>query len=184
MEQLPSQYKWLLKEGAPKMLVEALRHHGTLETAGKGNNPNFFKWAKEVGGKVADIYTADEIPWCGLFVAMLAKRSGYEMPKEPLWALNWNTFGEKSCEPMLGDVLVFVRKTSTGATAGHVGIYVGEDATAFHVLGGNQSDKVCITRILKSRLYGARRPVFKIAAPKNIRKVYLSASGKVSANEA
>lgn len=35
---------------------------------------------------------------------------------------------------------------------GDVALYVGEDAGAYHCLGGNQSDKVCITRIAKSRL--------------------------------
>jgi hypothetical protein len=32
---------------------------------------------------------------------------------------------------MLGDVLVIVRKTKEGKSAGHVGIYVGEDGTCF-----------------------------------------------------
>lgn len=186
MIKLPKYYEWLNGYKAPKMLVEALRHFGTLEVPGKGNNSTILKWAEEIGGKVANVYVADEIPWCGLFMAIVAKHSNYEVPKEPLWALNWGTFGTyiKNTEAMLGDVLVFVRKTSTGAKAGHVGMYIGEDEECFHVLGGNQSDQVCITRLKKNRLYAVRRPLFKVGQPTEVKKVYLSAIGSISKNEA
>jgi uncharacterized protein (TIGR02594 family) len=59
--------------------------------------------------------------------------------KDPLWALNWNSFGNKLSEPAYGAIIVFSR---TGG--GHVGFYVGEDDKHWHVLGGNQSDKVSI----------------------------------------
>ena len=41
---------------------------------------------------------------------------------------------------------------------GHVGFYAGEDADAFHVLGGNQGNAVSIVRIGRDRLLGARWP--------------------------
>lgn len=179
---LPNQYKWLENEKAPKMLVEALSHYGTIEVPGKGNNPKILAWAKEVGGKVADVYLADEIPWCGLFMAVVAKRTNRPVVKDPLWALNWGTYGSKIDNPELGDVLVFVRTTSEGKKAGHVGLYVGEDADAYHVLGGNTSDAVSITRIAKSRLYAARRTNYNIK-PSNVRKIVLSKTGKLSENE-
>jgi hypothetical protein len=61
---------------------------------------------------------------------------------------------------------------------------VGEDEAAYHVLGGNQSDCVCITRIAKARLYAIRRSNFKVAQPKNVRQIMLSIGGKLSENEA
>lgn len=181
---LPSKYAWLANEPGPKMLIEALKHYGTLEHRGKDNNPDITKWAAEIGGSVAKVYVADEIPWCGLFMAIVAKRSDKEVVKDPLWALNWGTFGQSANQAMLGDVLVFVRKTSTGAKAGHVGLYVGHDSAAFHVLGGNQSDSVTITRIAKNRLYAIRRPVWKVSQPANIRSIELSSNGRLSLNEA
>jgi uncharacterized protein (TIGR02594 family) len=181
---LPKQYQWLENEPGPKMLLEGLRHFGCLEHKGKDNNPDITNWAKEVGGQVAQVYLNDEIPWCGLFMSICAKRAGYELPKDPLWALNWGTFGNHQRVAMLGDVLTFVRKTSTGATAGHVAMYVGEDESAYHTLGGNQSDCVCITRMAKNRLYAIRRPAFKVAQPKNVRPVFLASNGKLSSNEA
>ena len=77
-----------------------------------------------------------------------------------------------------GDVLVFKRKGG-----GHVGLYVGHDASAFHVLGGNQSDRVSITRLSRNRLVAVRRPAYR-AQPANVRPIPLAASGSLSVNEA
>jgi uncharacterized protein (TIGR02594 family) len=165
------------------MILEALKLFDTQEVLGKENNPVILAWAKEVGGKVEDVYKADEIPWCGLFMAVVAKRSAKQVVKDPLWALNWGTFGKFTDAAMLGDVLVFIRKTNTGKTAGRVGLYVGEDAECYHVLGGNQSDKVCISRLKKDRLYAARRPNYNVQ-PASVRKITLKSTSTVSENEA
>lgn len=176
---LPKQYEWLEKEGGPKMIVEALKLYGTTESPGVTNNQTIINWADEVGGSVEDVYKADSIPWCGLFMAVVAKRAGKIAAKDPLWALNWGNFGGKANIAMLGDTLVFVRKGG-----GHVGLYVGEDATAYHVLGGNTADKVSIARIDKKRLYAIRRPIYSIAQPENVRKIILAANGALSTDEA
>ena len=177
---LPEKYKWLSKEGAPKMLVEALRHYGTLEHVGKGSNPNISKWAKEVG--VSGWYTDDDIPWCGLFVGIVAKNSGYAFSANKILAarewLNWGVPVPNE-RAMLWDVLVFQRPSG-----GHVGFYVGENKDNYLVYGGNQSNAVGFAWIAKSRLLGVRRPAYKIGEPDNVRKVYLTFDGQVSHNEA
>ena len=96
----------------------------------------------------------------------------------PLWALSWNKFGVGVTEPMLGDIVTFKRDGG-----GHVAIYIGEDATAYHVMGGNQGNQVCVTRIAKSRLSAARRPEYT-SKPVNVRKVMLASNGVLSTNEA
>ena len=63
-------YSYLKKETAPKILVEAYKLIGTAETIGKDNNPKILDWADQLGLKKT--YTADEIPWCGLFMAIVA----------------------------------------------------------------------------------------------------------------
>lgn len=176
---LPTGYKWLASEIAPKMLIEALKLYGTVELPRNADSPIILGWAKEIG--LGRVYTHDEVPWCGLYMSVVAKRAGYAPPSEPLWALNWSKFGHavERSHAMLGDILTFKRNGG-----GHVTMYVGEDAGAYHCLGGNQSDKVCITRIAKGRLHSVARPIFKVAQPPNIRKIRLAASGTISRNEA
>lgn len=166
-------YNWLKKEPAPRMLLEALKLYGVTEKDGSGNNPEILSWAKETGLKQ---YTQDEIPWCGLFMAVIAKRAGKSLPKSPLWARDWAKWGNP-CEPELGCVLVFER-----GSGGHVGLYVGEDLECYHVLGGNQGDKVCVTRIKKGRLLASRN-LYVIGKPNNVRRIFLSPTGAISTNE-
>lgn len=173
---IPRAYQWLAQEPAPRHLLKAVELYGVTESVGNANNPIILGWAKET--KLEKVYTADSIPWCGLYVAVVMQRASRPIVKDPLWALNWNNFGVRVDVPMLGDVLTFTRKSG-----GHVGFYVGEDSTAYHVLGGNQGNKVSIVRIAKSRLSQARRPQYN-SQPTNIRKVILASNGILSTNEA
>jgi len=169
-------YFWLNKEAAPLILMEAVKLIDTTEVAGTQSNPTIMKWAEELD--LNKVYNNDDIPWCGLFVGVVVKRTGREIPKNPLWALNWGSWGVPTDVPMLGDILVFKRKGG-----GHVGIYVGEDSYAYHVLGGNQNNTVNVVRIDKRRLLRARRPPYK-NMPQNVRQIFLSPDGKISDNEA
>ena len=169
-------YNWLKEEKSPKILVEAIKQIGVKEIVGSKHNPVILEWADEIGLK--KVYTNDEIPWCGLFIAHCAHIAGLQVVDKPLWALSWANYGTKVDEPMLGDILTFKRDGG-----GHVGIYVGEDATHYHVLGGNQGNSVSVSRIAKSRLYQARRTAWKVAQPANVRKVFLEAKGTITTNE-
>ena len=169
-------YNFLKKETAPRILVEAYKLIGTKEIVGKDHNPKILQWAKDLG--LEKTYTSDEIPWCGLFMANVCCVAGVDGVVNPLWARNWNIFGVPKKVAMLGDVLVFARESG-----GHVGIYVGEDAKSYHVLGGNQNNSVSVTRINKSRCIGIRRTKWKVAQPDNVRQIFLSATGAISTNE-
>lgn len=173
---LPAAYADLTPVNVPRMVAEALPLYGTVETAGAANSPIIMAWAKEAGLEAS--YTADSVPWCGLFMAIVARRAGWAMPAKPLWALNWSKWGVDAGQPELGDVLVFTR-----GGGGHVGIYVGEDRTHFHVLGGNQADAVNIMRIGKNRLYAARRPEWRQAEPPTRRPIIRAATGAISTDE-
>jgi uncharacterized protein (TIGR02594 family) len=169
-------YKYLSLETGPKIIVEARKLLGIKEVPGAGDNIEILKWAEALG--LQKDYRKDDIPWCGLFVAYVVKQAGLQVVEKPLWARNWANFGTKQTVAMFGDILVFVRDGG-----GHVGIYVGEDKTAYHVLGGNQSDMVCITRIRKERCVAIRRTPWKVAQPDNVRIIKLDAAGIVSENE-
>jgi uncharacterized protein (TIGR02594 family) len=172
---LPAQYNFLETEGAPRMIVEALKLYGIEEKQGGADNPIILEWAKECGLKD---YTHDSIPWCGLAMAVVAFRGGKEVPASPLWAANWLNFGTKVSTAMLGDILVFIRPGGN-----HVALYVGEDETAYHCLGGNQGDKFSIIRVPKTRLKGIRKPIYKTGQPANVRQIFLKSNGEVSHNE-
>lgn len=169
-------YDWLKSEASPRILVAAVKQLGVKEIVGRTHNPVIMGWAKELG--LDKVYTEDEIPWCGLFIAHCAHTAGTQVVDRPLWALNWSKYGNKVDVPMLGDILTFKRNGG-----GHVGIYVGEDATYYHVLGGNQNNSVSVSRIAKSRLHQARRTAWKIAQPANVRQVMLAAKGTITTNE-
>jgi uncharacterized protein (TIGR02594 family) len=93
-------------------------------------------------------------------------------------ASSWATWGSPIQADRLapGAILVFERPGG-----GHVGFYVGEDATTYSVLGGNQGDKVSIARVAKSRCVARRWPkgVAVIGKP-----IVLASAGAVSTNEA
>jgi uncharacterized protein (TIGR02594 family) len=173
-------YDYLKNVTSPQILVQALRLIGTKEIIGSIHSTIILGWAKDLG--IEKIYTNDEIAWCGLFIAIVCKRANVESgltATESLWALNWNKFGTKQEKAMLGDILTFKRNGG-----GHVGIYVGEDKTCYHVLGGNQSNSVCITRIEKQRCAGIRRTAWKIAQPENVKAIAVNSNGFISKNEA
>jgi uncharacterized protein (TIGR02594 family) len=165
-----------LSESTPKIIQEALKLLGTVEHAGAKNNPVIMSWAKECG--LENSYSADSIPWCGLFVAVVVNRTGRKPVGSPLWARSWSKWGEESKTASLGDILVFSR-----GSGGHVGFYVAEDKDCYHVLGGNQSDAVTITRIRKDRCIAVRKPVYNVR-PDSARPYHVSATGAISTNEA
>lgn len=169
---LPPKYNWLLDEPGPKIIKEFIKIHGIKEAPGAIDNPVIIGWAMELGIKH---YVHDEIPWCGLAMAIMAKRAGKPFAFDPLRAKNWAQFGVKVKDgAKLGDVLVFTRKGG-----GHVGVYLGEDDECYHVGGGNQSDMVNIVRKEKSRIYAIRRPLYKVQ-PDNVRKIILSPDGDIN----
>jgi uncharacterized protein (TIGR02594 family) len=172
---LPQQYQWLGTITPPNTIKEALKLYGIKEKIGTDDNPIIMDWADECN---ITGYSADSIPWCGLFVSVVVTRAGWERVASPLWARDWLHFGVPSDVPSLGDVLVFSRDGG-----GHVGFYIGEDSACYHVLGGNQSDSVCVTRINKVRLLGARRPKWKVAKPASVIPYKLLADGGISTNE-
>ena len=173
---LPPAYRWLAVAGTlPRMLREGLALYGVCERAGAGDNPVILDWAREAG---VTGYRADAVPWCGLYLAVVAMRAGWAVPAAPLWALNWGRFGVAADRPMLGDVLTFVRPGG-----GHVALYVGEDDAAYHVLGGNQGDQVGFARIARGRLRAARRPAYRWR-PATVAVRRLAAGGGMSVDEA
>lgn len=164
-------------DGEPAWLTLARGQIGVRETPGPASTPTIMGWARKIGGWIAAFYADDSIPWCGLFVGWALASRGLKTPPNLLGARAYEAWGRPLDHGAPGAILVFARKGG-----GHVGFYVGEDETAYHVLGGNQSDMVCVKRIGKSRLTAIRWPSGALSQPG--KRVMLTPDGALSANEA
>jgi uncharacterized protein (TIGR02594 family) len=121
-------------------------HHGLGEEARhQGSRP----WST----------TPVSVPWSGLFFAACLAEDGIPAPPIAVRAKAWASWGANLAAQRLapGAVLVFDR-----AGGGHVGFYVGEDLSSYHVLGGNQGDRVSIMRLERA---GALRGVGRSDVP-------------------
>jgi uncharacterized protein (TIGR02594 family) len=158
----------------PRWLEIAEGYIGVKEVPGPKNNPTIIKWLQRLKSWIKD----DSTPWCGTFCAAVMQEAGLPYPSVFVRAKAWADYGSNLRTTHLapGAILVFSRNGG-----GHVGFYVGEDATAYHVLGGNQSDAVNVMRILKVRCIATRWPKGEpvIGGP-----VRLTSNGKLSTNEA
>jgi uncharacterized protein (TIGR02594 family) len=175
----PHPFEYLGSEPGPVILREALAHYALHEIAGPASNPTILAWAKEVGAD--SYYHNDDTPWCALFMAHCAKVAGFALPPDPLAALSWAKFGKPAPNgvAMLGDVLVKAR-----VGGGHVGLYVGENATQYFVLGGNQGNQVCIAAFPKTVFSSIRRCAWKVSQPENVRRIILGAKAAPAVTEA
>ena len=165
MSSIPPAFAHLLSPDAPQIVKEAVKLYGTVETPGPANNKIILNWAKELGDQdgsayakwAAKFYNLDSIPWCGLFMAIIAHRSNPDKlnnrkPVEKyLSALEWNKFGSPviADEMIVGDIAVMNRDGG-----GHVTLVVGisPDKNTFYGLGGNQGDKVSIAPFPTARV--------------------------------
>lgn len=174
---LPTKFEWMDSMQSPKAWVEARQHYGVLEQSGKGSNQIILSWAKQTG--CSGWYTSDDIPWCGLFVAVVMLRSGWGMVRDFLGARNWINFGGIVLNGMERwfDIAIFSRPGGN-----HVGFLVGQNKDNYLVYGGNQSDAVGFAWIAKSRCIGIRRPKYLTYLPPLLR--VLKFDGTLSDNEA
>lgn len=156
----------------PDWLFVARHLIGTREIPGPQHNPWIVKGWKRLG---AGWFTDDETPWCGLMTAHCMDAVGLTYPKMFPRAKSWAKWG-KPCAKTVGAIAVFGRKGG-----GHVGFLVGESASNFYVLGGNQSNMVNIMPIAKSRLIATRWPSSRAV---DVVPLPQMSGGAISRNEA
>jgi len=165
---------------SPRAIREWLAINDVREIPGRNHSSIIMGWIKELGKNFSWIKD-DETPWCSTACAIVYKRAGKDVSMITAAAISWTKFGTPvaKTDAVRGDVLVFKR---TGGN--HVGTYVAETKDSFYVFGGNQSNKVGITRIAKSRLHTVRRPIYAIGMPAGCVKSYMDVGGALSDNEA
>lgn len=167
----------------PNWLVSARKNIGEREVKGSKHNPLFLTWLKRLGAWWAN----DEVPWCGLFVAIHLYDSGRGIPKHWYRASAYAEpeYGTRLDDPCVGCLAVFTR---TGG--GHVAMVVGKDKRGnIMCLGGNQGDQVSVVPFDI-----ARNPVWiwppmangvrSAPLPERYSLPLLQSDGNVSVNEA
>ncbi len=105
------------------------------------------------GGRIAESYHSDSIPWCALYANMVLTKVG--LPgTETLWALDWANWGIKLAGPAVGAFAPMKREGG-----GHIAIVVGRDQdNRLMLLGGNQDDAVNIKPFPANRPLSFRWP--------------------------
>ena len=131
-----------------KIIDIALGEFGVAEITGKVDNPRVLMYFDEIGfdGKALK----DDTSWCSAFANWVAQTAEAGTSCE-LTARSWLTVGKETKTPEKGDVAVFWRD-NPNSWKGHVGFFIRETDNWVYVLGGNQSNKVCIQAYRKNRL--------------------------------
>jgi uncharacterized protein (TIGR02594 family) len=139
----------------------AQRFVGVSEIPGADDNPQVLsmlrldnKWPKN-----------DEVPWCSAFVNYIAWLLRLPRSKD-LRARSWLLVGTPitvyEAEPGF-DIVILQRGGGAQPgpdvidAPGHVGFYAGRRTNSVAMLGGNQSDQVCIAYYDMDRVLGVRR---------------------------
>lgn len=134
----------------PKWLAVAENETGVTEIPGPLSEPRIDEYLATVG-MAAD----DDIPWCAAFCnwcLMMAGNHGTGRPN----ARSFLEWGVAQDAPQIGSVVVLRRGNSTWQ--GHVGFYLSSDETTVELLGGNQSNQVCVRRYPLADVLGYRWP--------------------------
>ena len=143
----------------PLWLERAWRELGVLEGAGSANNPRVLAYYADAGHPAI---VADDVAWCAAFVGAILERSGIASTRS-LLARSYLSWGEALASPRLGAITVLSR--GSDPAAGHVGLLIGETDDDVILLGGNQSDAVCVATFPRDRIIAMRWPANEASKP-------------------
>ncbi len=138
----------------PEWLILAYNElaRGVFEVEGNGDNPRILEYHSCTTLKASE----DDVPWCSSFLCWIFEKSGYQSTGSAA-AKSWLEWGESLDTPKEGCIAVLSRGSKDG-TSGHVGIYINETPNHVMILGGNQSNKVCVQAYPKEQVIGYRWP--------------------------
>lgn len=123
------------------------------EKPGPGSNPKILEVYKAVDG-ISNPETRDDslLPWCSCFANWIAQKSGGKGTRSAM-ARSWLYWGRAS-DGKVGDIVVF--KRGNDGISGHVGFVYKQGLVWIEVLGGNQTNQVCVSKYNKLNVLGYR----------------------------
>lgn len=137
-----------------KLIDIASAEVGVTEIEGAKHNQRILEYAKVAG---FDWVNSDETPWCSIFLNWATKKAGLERSKDAR-ARSWIGIGKAIKNPLPGDIVSFGTEGDINRIY-HVGIFMGftEDGKRVFCLGGNQSNKVSISKSWRKNVVSYRR---------------------------
>jgi uncharacterized protein (TIGR02594 family) len=126
----------------------AYKEKGVSEIVGAKDNPRIVEYHKAT--TLPPGYLHDEVPWCASFVSWCLEQAGLKSTNDAS-AISYAKYGTKLDVPTKGCICVFSREGGN-----HVAFFDHQIGNDIYVLGGNQSNMVCIKAEPKSRLLGFR----------------------------
>lgn len=137
-------------ETGPAYYRVALKERGVTEIFGKKHNKRILEYHAHTNLHA----TEDEVPWCASFVCWCLEQAGYNHPHSAR-ARDFCEWGVTAhWRPAVGDVVVLSR--GRNPKSGHVGFFVKKNKSYVWVLGGNQSNKVCVQKFSLDRVLDYR----------------------------
>lgn len=136
---------------SPEWLKIAIKERDVEEFPGVPSNPRIEDYLRSTTYNV----TTDDQPWCAAFVGWCLEQAGVPSTKSAR-ARSYLDWGISIAKPIHGCVVVLAR--GPDKEKGHVGFFWSEDLDQVYVLGGNQSNKVCVRGYYKYNVLGYRVP--------------------------
>ena len=159
----------------PRYIIEGEKLLGETEIKGKRHN----KVIQELYYDAVGEYHPDEVAWCAAFVGATLKRAGYKASGS-LGARSYESVGTRLDGPE--KYCIGVMRWTNSSWKGHVGYVVDYNDDWVWMLGGNQSNKVKVSRY---RRHGGRlrftrfvRPVKELSDAEVIRSSRKASSAK------
>ena len=139
-----------MPQAVPPWLTVALAEIGTVEMPGAANNSRILDYHRVTTLKAG----SDSVPWCSAWACWVMEQAGIRSTRSAA-ARSWQSWGEP-VSPRLGCVVVLSR--GSNPAQGHVGFLLDRRDNVLFLLGGNQSDRVCIAQYGTSGVLGYRWP--------------------------
>lgn len=132
---------------APPWYEIALRElAASVAESGSGEHPRILEYLATCSDLEEGEWARDSTPWCSAFVNWCLAQAGIE-GTDSGWARSWSEWGEPIDPPRLGAIAVWARGRKSSdepVVTGHVAFFVEDLGDSLLVLGGNQSDSVCL----------------------------------------
>ena len=153
--QHPVNARWFPQQGPPWYRVaERERISGVKERPGAAHNPRILEYHRTTKLDHA-MASKDETPWCSSFVNFCLLVSGFRGTNSAS-ARSWLRWGRVLEQPSFGCIVIL--KRGSNPSAGHVGFFKQANSRHVSLLGGNQGNRVKVSRYAWKDVLGLRWP--------------------------